>query len=186
MRVTKNDLKGEIADFPLEVVERMVECQEEQGNHPNVIIFQNHKDTPSRKGGFDWKETREGVGPWSAAINYKNFKPLLSLLEMEESNNNQTLQLNGVELKPGDRVNYIAPEGSRHTRVFVAYVEGLPRPYIICTQDRWAEIQAGCNKQKNVIFADSNSVSPIREKVKLTKEQIAEKFGVDADLIEFE
>ena len=72
-QVTENDLIGDIEDFPIEVVQRMVDNQVEQGNKDDVIVFQNRKETNSGHGGFRWDETEEGLGFWDAVICEKNF-----------------------------------------------------------------------------------------------------------------
>lgn len=52
--VKKGDLKGDIENFPIEVVQRMVECQVEQGNKADVKVFQYSKSSCQSNGGFDW------------------------------------------------------------------------------------------------------------------------------------
>ena len=64
---------GEIADFPIEVVERMLECQVEQGNKRNVSIFERNKIAGNYSKGFCWDETKEGARFWVEVIAYKNF-----------------------------------------------------------------------------------------------------------------
>lgn len=66
--VTVEDLKGEIKDFPLHLVQLMVERQEEQGNDSNVSVFQTDVFSCKSTGGFDWIDTREGVDFWEVMI----------------------------------------------------------------------------------------------------------------------
>ena len=42
-KVKKEDLKGEIKDFPIEVVQRMVDCQLEQYNKACIGVLQGEK-----------------------------------------------------------------------------------------------------------------------------------------------
>lgn len=72
--VRKEDLKGKIADFPLEVVQKMVDCQIEQGNKGNPEIFSSFIDASRPSGGFSWAITEEGHIFWDHVINGKNFK----------------------------------------------------------------------------------------------------------------
>ena len=64
---------GEIADFPIEVVERMLECQVEQGNKRDVSVFERNKIAGSYSKGFCWVETKEDVNFWNEVIGNKNF-----------------------------------------------------------------------------------------------------------------
>lgn len=68
MKITEKDLIGDIKDFPIEVVQRMVECQVEQGIEPNIKIFQE-----DRKLGFSWVLTKEDYSFWSSILKNKDF-----------------------------------------------------------------------------------------------------------------
>lgn len=62
--VQPEDLKGEISNFPIQIVQKMVDYQVEQGNKANVEIFQLHNQMTRKGGGFDWNETVEGKSFW--------------------------------------------------------------------------------------------------------------------------
>ena len=64
---------GEIADFPVEIVERMLECQVEQGNKRDVSVFEKYSARNNTKGGFDWHSTTEGRDFWVSVICGKQF-----------------------------------------------------------------------------------------------------------------
>ena len=72
-KVKESDLKGQIKDFPIEVVQRMVECQVEQGNKADVGIFQICTYTAYDNGGFYWCKTKEGPNFWVDVIMNKRF-----------------------------------------------------------------------------------------------------------------
>lgn len=67
--VKPEDLKGEIFDFPIEVVQLMVDNQLKQYEKADISIFQL-----SKTGGFRWVSTEEGFDFWEEIINKKNFK----------------------------------------------------------------------------------------------------------------
>lgn len=71
--VKPEDLKGEIADFPIEVVQRMVDCQVEQGNKADVSVSQNNKTASCYDGGFDFKVTFEGLNFWEYIVRFGKF-----------------------------------------------------------------------------------------------------------------
>jgi len=67
-KVEQEDLVGEIKDFPIEVVQKMVErCLEE--NEVNIIT----KLQISRLDGFTWRNSIEGYDFWDEVICWKNF-----------------------------------------------------------------------------------------------------------------
>lgn len=68
------DQKGDIWDFPIEVIDKMVEHQIEQGNEYDVKVFQRLSRTSKRiSGGFSWYETSEGSDFWEKVICEKRF-----------------------------------------------------------------------------------------------------------------
>ncbi len=67
--------KGRIADFPEEVVEKMLEYQEKQGNLRDVSVFEKYPCHASPLG-FDWDKTDktvEGLDFWFDVIICKKF-----------------------------------------------------------------------------------------------------------------
>ena len=71
--VEKKDLKGEIKNFPIEIVQRMVDEQVLQGNDANVSLFQHDASAEHFKGGFDWDSTKEGLDFWDTIVAYGEF-----------------------------------------------------------------------------------------------------------------
>ncbi len=65
--------KGQLKDFPNDIVERMLECQVLQGNRKNISIFEADRSTGRRDGGFQWDSTDEGHGFWANVIQNKRF-----------------------------------------------------------------------------------------------------------------
>lgn len=71
--VKPEDLKGEIAKFPIQVVQKMVDYQVEQGNKADVAIFQLYNQMMHKGGGFNWNKTKEGNQFWANVIVNENF-----------------------------------------------------------------------------------------------------------------
>ena len=67
-QITEKDLKGQLIGFPIEIVKKMIEYQVEQGNSPNVRIFQKDKFQNNQHGGFLWNTTVEGYNFWYQVI----------------------------------------------------------------------------------------------------------------------
>lgn len=59
MIVTEQDLKGKIANFPIEVVQKMVDYQEEQKRKADPSVFADNLLV-----GFIWSKTPEGAIWW--------------------------------------------------------------------------------------------------------------------------
>lgn len=72
-KVEKSDLVGDIKDFPIEIVEKMIEEQVKQGNCPNVEVFQNGITTDAHNGGFHWENTEDEYDFWEDVIENDNF-----------------------------------------------------------------------------------------------------------------
>ena len=73
LRITKADLIGGIAGFPIEVVQKMLDEQFLQGNKVSLKVFQNKSDSDLNHGGFNWDNTKDGREFWSKVINHKKF-----------------------------------------------------------------------------------------------------------------
>ena len=67
-KVKKEDLIGEIKDFPIEVVQKMVDCQVEQWYKADVTAFQIGKIA-----GFLWRDSEDGQEFWESVILDMNF-----------------------------------------------------------------------------------------------------------------
>ena len=67
------EYKGELKGFPQEIVERMLECQVEQGNKRDVPIFEEELNIDDGDGGFFWNDTEEGGKFWHDIIINRKF-----------------------------------------------------------------------------------------------------------------
>lgn len=73
MKVKESDLIGKIQKFPIEVVQRMCECQVEQGNKFDPNVFSRDICAGKYEGGFNWDLSCEGDDFWSIVILGKKF-----------------------------------------------------------------------------------------------------------------
>lgn len=64
---------GEIADFPIEVVKKMLERQVEQGNKRDIRVFEKRRTAGERSKGFVWGDTMEEYIFWDEVITRRNF-----------------------------------------------------------------------------------------------------------------
>lgn len=69
----QSDLIGEIKDFPIEVVQEMVNEQLRQGNKADVGVFQEDYSADKNCGGFCWCDAFMGVDFWYEVLFHKRF-----------------------------------------------------------------------------------------------------------------
>ena len=90
--------KGQLIGFPKEIIARMLECQEEQGNPRDISAFERDRTAGRGGKGFIWDKTKEGVDFWDDVIRIKNFNLFF------EKYPKQDYQDNPQEFKEGDEV----------------------------------------------------------------------------------
>ena len=73
--VTSSEYKGELKGFPKEVVERMLDCQVEQGNERDITVFEEDRlaGYTEGRGGMKWTKTTENLNFWDNVIVKRNF-----------------------------------------------------------------------------------------------------------------
>lgn len=96
--MTKEELenyepKGQLEGFPKEVIARMLDCQEEQGNKRDVYLFEK-----CRSVGFVWSETKEKGYFWNEVICNKDFNLFFEKYPKKDN------QYSSQEFKVGDEV----------------------------------------------------------------------------------
>ena len=64
---------GQIADFPSEIVEMMLQRQFEQTGKRDVSVFEGYKSAHKSQNGFNWNETSENSMFWYNVIDQKKF-----------------------------------------------------------------------------------------------------------------
>lgn len=88
--------KGDLKGFPKEIIARMLDYQEEQGNLRDVSVFERDRKEGHYVGGFEWNETKEGWSFWNDVIDNDNFN---LFFEKYPKDNSQ-------EFRVGDEVIY--------------------------------------------------------------------------------
>lgn len=80
MKVTQEDLKWKVKDFPLEIVQWMCDQQVAQGNEFNPKVFQEKPHTGKGRGGFNWIISNIGYDNCEEIIFYRNFDLFFKLI----------------------------------------------------------------------------------------------------------
>lgn len=188
--VTKEDLIGQIANFPLKIVEAMVSNQVRQGNPANVKVFQEKVDASFVEGGFSWNKSAEGQFFWSKVINGKQFpkeivppdksiEPVKPEEPINESPEEVVEETNGT---PAYKVGDIVKIGnSTRSRVIIGYFPDIPNPYLTITEESFKDFMNG----KASCHINVTAIEEPKKYVYLTLKDISEGkgVGIDPDLI---
>lgn len=176
MKITEKDLIGEIEGFPIEVVEKMIERQVEQGNVADVSVFQGERCASQEGGGFTWYGTTEDEDFWSSVIDEKNFDVFFAKYPKEED----------YWIDPKGRKMLVWDNDEKQAKEMIVIVK-LPSKAMTY---QYIAVPLFCEgKFKNgevfSVFYYMNA-KPIPQKTKLSLSSIAEKFGLSVDEIEID
>ena len=69
----------------IKITNRMMECQKEQGNIPNLDLFLKEPTASRTYGGFNWCDTKEGLVYWDLMINTFKNHPLYKKYKNDRS-----------------------------------------------------------------------------------------------------
>lgn len=188
--VTKEDLIGQIANFPLNIVEAMVSNQVRQGNPANVKIFQEKVDASFVEGGFSWNKSAEGQFFWSKVINGKHFpkeivppdKSIEPVKPEEPVNESPEEVVEEAKETPAYKVGDIVKIGnSTRSRVIIGYFPDMPNPYLTITEESFKDFMNG----KASCHINVTAIEEPKKYVYLTLKDISEGkgVGIDPDLI---
>lgn len=175
-KVTQQDLIGDLENFPIEVVEKMLENQYKQNGKKDVSIFQYLNFTDIQGGDFCWEDTIEGYEFWNDVIRRKNLMCFLKDTQKCQKNvyifGDEKLYENvikSLEKRGGINVTNLIGDGGG-----IYYID--PKTNYIETCSQLDE------KLYNVITSTFEKIDPV-EFVQMTLQEIADKLGVDVDLL---
>lgn len=178
IKVNTKDLIGDLENFPIEVVEKMLEYQYKQLGKINIAVFQKHKDADTRLGGcgFQWEDTIEGYDFWEKVINYEKFDVFFAHYAKSKEVYIRGNAHNGEnvikELESRGGVNIWNKKGTANNILY--FIDPITN-YI----ERVVESQ-----YKNLLITNYTEISPGEyAMVELTIEEIAEKLGVNAKFL---
>lgn len=188
--VTKEDLIGQIANFPLKIVEAMMSNQVRQGNPANVKVFQEKVDASFVEGGFSWNKSAEGQFFWSKVINGKQFpkeivppdKSIEPVKPEEPINESPEEVVEEAKETPAYKVGDIVKIGnSTRSRVIIGYFPDMPNPYLTITEESFKDFMNG----KASCHINVTAIEEPKKYVYLTLKDISEGkgVGIDPDLI---
>lgn len=165
-----------LEDFPVEVVEKMLEEQIKQGNAPSLEVFFDNLIADKLQGGFTWNETEDGDEFWEAVIQNDNFD--LFFEKYPKHNNLVYVVGNGNEVG-----EYVISTLEKYGGVNKHEYTGNNRGdyYFIDPITKYIEIaDKDVNKfTYNVVKTTFTRIDIEIPIIELTMEEIANKFGVN-------
>ena len=176
-KVEQSDLVGDIKDFPIEVVEKMIEEQVKQGNCPNVEVFQNYANADTADDGFNWSDTKDGDDFWMEVIDNGNFE-----LFFEKYPKKANLVYIAGDSEIGiDIIKTLEKYGGINEHRYNGCCNDSI--YYIDPNNNLIEMCCfsckGDEKLYEVLLATYTPIKAEESVLEVTMEEIAEKFGVD-------
>lgn len=176
-KVEHSDLIGAIKDFPIEVVQKMVEEQVEQGHNANVVVFQENATCGYDDGGFIWDNTIDGYVFWRDVIKDNNFALFFERYAKETN----LVYIVGDSEVGIDIIKTLEKYGGINEHNFrgdsngcVYYIEPNNNFIEVCVFEK--EI-----KLWEVLMATYQPIDAEEFLVEITMEDVAKKFGVDVN-----
>lgn len=176
-KVEQSDLVGDIKDFPIEVVEKMIEEQVKQGNCPNVKVFQDFVTVDVNDGGFTWGNTDDGDDFWMEVIDESNFD--LFFEKYPKKNKTNLVYIIGDSEIGMDIIKTLEKYGGINEHNYKGERDDVA--YYIEPNNNFIEV---CDFDTNiklweVLMATYTPIEAEQSVLEVTMEEIAEKFGVD-------
>ena len=146
IKITKQDCTEQLTGVPVPIVQRMVECQVEQGNPANIAVFQRNINACLHMGGFNWGDTKEGYASWYNTLMDKEFSKFITKYLTESSNPKPSPEEHELQAMAKIKEAFIAGEklttaqGNRlaHTVDFRKIVSRLRKNGMVIN-DTWSE-----------------------------------------------
>lgn len=176
-KVKQTDLIGAIEDFPIEIVQKMVEEQVKQGNEPDVTLFQNDATCDFFNGGFTWEETNDGEEFWDDVIVYGNYDLFFERYPKKPN----LVYIVGDSEVGIDIIKTLEKYGGINEHNFRGDSDGCV--YYIEPNNNFIEV---CDFEKEiklweVLMATYQPIDAEEFIVEITMEDVAKKFGVDVN-----
>ncbi len=176
IKVNTKDLIGDLENFPIEVVEKMLEYQYKQLGKIDIAVFQKDRTKCDNGGGFHWDDTIEGHDFWCDILRRKNFNRFFDRYVKSKE-----VYIRGRgDLRSGENViKELESRGGINT--WDKMGNGNNVLYFIDPVTNYIE-SAVDPQYKNLLISNYTEISPgDYTMVELTMGEIAEKLGVDVN-----
>ena len=178
-KVEQSDLVGDIKDFPIEVVEKIIEQQVKQGNCPNVEVFQKYGSADVSDDGFTWGNTDDGDDFWMEVVGDGNFD--LFFEKYPKKNNTNLVYIVGDSEIGMDIIKTLEKYGGINEHRYNGCCNDSI--YYIDPNNNLIEMCCfsckGDEKLYEVLLATYTPIKAEESVLEVTMEEIAKKFGVE-------
>ena len=106
-KVKPEDLKGEIKDFPIEIVQKMVDYHIKEEGKMNIADMNELQILPD--GAFNWRNTNEGLEFWGRVIHHHDFDLFFEKYPKSKHSDSQieTIEIDGKKYNKEEVINRI-------------------------------------------------------------------------------
>lgn len=178
-KVEQSDLVGAIKDFPIVLVEKMIEEQVKQGNKADVDVFQKNATADAEDGGFDWDKTDDDIEFWQEVIGDSNFE----LFFKEYPNKTKLVYIVGDSKIGKNIIKTLEKNGGINHHGYCGNTDGVLY-YIEPNNDTIEMCNADTDKLLyEVLLATYTAIDAEEIILEVTMEEIAKKFGVDVSIL---
>ena len=177
IKVTKKDLIGDLKNFPIEVVEKMLQKQYKQVDKMDITVFQNNKDADRCYKGFRWSDTIEGHEFWNAVIREERFDVFFERYPKVSKN----VYIRGNRDNGEEVIEELQRRGGINKYDYTGTADAL---YFIDPVTNYINMASKIEGAfQNILKTYYTEITPSKKIIELTMEEIAEKFGVDTELL---
>ena len=177
IKVNAKDLIEDLENFPIEVVEKMLEYQYKQLGKIDIAVFQYNRADAMK--GFSWEDTIEGHEFWNYVIAKKRFDVFF-----ERYAKSKEVYIRGDVHNGENVIKELESRGGINHHNYFGDVNG--QLYFIDPVTNYI-VKANENLEiplKNLLKTVYTEISPGEyTMVELTMQEIAEKLGVDVNKI---
>lgn len=170
-KVTEKDLIGDIKDFPIEIVEKMLEKQQEQKGYTNIKTLQTVVD-----GAFQWDMTSEGHTFWENVIRYKYFN--IFFKKYPKKNSYVYIYQDGTK-KGEDVINTLIKHGGVNNLKLNG--ESIYNIYYINPDDNVILSVYQGRREGSLVQHFYTEIQPESSVIEYTMQEIAYKLGINVN-----
>jgi hypothetical protein len=180
-KVTTKDLIGDLENFPIEVVEKMLIEQYRQWGKIDITIFQYNRS--DAKKGFSWENTADGYDFWNDVIGKKRFDVFFERYPRRHPLHpkSKAVYIRGDEKNGENVIKELESRGG----VNIWNKMGIANHMLYFIDPVTNYIERAVDPQcKNLLETVYTEISPCESEntmVELTMQEIADKLGVDVD-----
>ena len=182
-KVTQKDLIGDLEDFPIEIVEKMLQEQHKQIGKIDIAVFQYDRTKSKDNGGFRWDSTVDGRDFWNDVIRGKKFELFFERYPKRYpiSPKSKAVYIRGDVTNAKNVIKELESRGGINKYDYTGSANEML--YFIDPVTNY--ISGACKTEEalqNLLKTFYTEISPSENTmVELTMEEIAKKLGVDVN-----